>query len=211
VTDPAAHHPSSRPAARPQPGAPLQFRWRKWDGGAHWVNDCVYLGSDRWGDWVGQPDGWRNVRPGLEFLADGPNVTLLPPSGDYAMTVHGSPRRVRIYIDIAWDVHWENREPQGIDMDLDVVKAIDERGLFIDDRDEWDEHRVAYGYPLDVVAKLEALAVDLERRVAGAEPPFDDATPETWLVRLAGLAQIAPPPPVDFSHIAGPGAGGAGA
>jgi hypothetical protein len=211
VTDAAAHHPSSRPAERPQPGAPLQFRWRKWDGGAHWVNDCVYLGSDRWGDWVGQPDGWRNVRPGLEFLADGPNVTLLPPSGDYAMTVHGSPRRVRIYIDIAWDVHWENREPQGIDMDLDVVKAIDERGLFIDDRDEWDEHRVAYGYPLDIVAKLEALAVDLERRVAGAEPPFDDATPETWLARLAGLAQVAPPPPVDFSHIAGPGAAGAGA
>ncbi|MDQ7879512.1 DUF402 domain-containing protein [Microbacterium sp. QXD-8] len=191
-------------ADRPVPGAPLQFRWTKWDTSAHWVNDGIYLGSDRWGDWIGQPDGWRNVRPGLEFLADGPNVTLLPPSGDYAMTVHGSPRRVRTYIDIAWDIRWENREPRGIDMDLDVVKAIDGRGLFIDDRDEWDEHRVVYGYPLDLVERLEALAVDLERRVAAAEAPFDDATPDSWLARLSAYDAVAPPPPVSFAGAAGP-------
>lgn len=199
--DAAAEHLLPRPD-RPQIGSPLQFRWRKWDGGPHWVNDCIYLGSDRWGDWVGQPDGWRNVRPGLEFVADGPNVTLVPPSGDFAMTVHGEPRRVRVYIDIAWDVGWENREPRGIDMDLDVVKAIDGRGLFIDDRDEWDEHRVAYGYPLDLVERLEALAVDLERRVAAGEAPFDDATPDAWLARLAALEPVAPPPPVHFPPVA---------
>lgn len=206
---PTAPRPEDHPRTdRPEVGAPLQFRWRKWDGGAHWVNDEIYLGSDRWGDWLGQPDGWRNVRPGLEFLADGPNVTLLPPSGEYAMTVHAFPRRVRIYIDIAWDVHWENREPQGIDMDLDVVKAIDHRGLFIDDRDEWDEHRVAYGYPLDVVQRLEALAVDLERRVGAGEAPFDDATPDAWIERLAAFTAVAPPPPVSFSEafdLGGPG------
>lgn len=209
--------PTQRPgnlnSDRPVPGAPLQFRWRKWDGGPHWVNDCIYLGSDRWGDWVGQPSGWRNVRPGLEFLADGPNVTLIPPSGDYAMTVHGAPRRVRIYIDVAWDIRWDGREPRGIDMDLDVVKAIDGRGLFIDDRDEWDEHRVAYGYPLDLVDRLEALAVDLERRVAAAEAPFDDATPNEWLSRLASHDGVAPPPPVSFASAsdAGPGTGGTAA
>lgn len=175
------------------------------------MNDGVYLGSDRWGDWVGQPDGWRNVRPGLEFLADGPNVTLIPPTGDYAMTVHGSPRRVRIYIDIAWDIRWEQRQPTGIDMDLDVVKAIDGRGLFIDDRDEWDEHRVAYGYPLELVDRLDALAIDLERRVAAAQAPFDDATPDAWLARLAEWDAVAPPPPVDFSDIARSGGPGSAA
>ena len=186
---------------RPETGTALQFRWRKWDGGPHWVNDCVYLGSDRWGDWVGQPGGWRNVRPGLSFPADVPNVTLLPPSGDYAMTVHALPHRVRTYIDIAWDIRWENREPQGIDMDLDVVKALDGRGLYIDDRDEWDEHRIAYCYPLGLVERLEALAVDLERRVADGEPPFDDATPDAWLARLAALEAVAPPPPVHFPAV----------
>ncbi|WP_203580216.1 DUF402 domain-containing protein [Microbacterium hibisci] len=205
----AQFHPN-RPD-RPVVGAALQFRWRKWDGGAHWVNDCIYLGSDRWGDWVGQPDGWRNVRPGLEFLADGPNVTLVPPSGDYAMTVHGSPRRVRIYIDVAWDVRWVDREPRGIDMDLDVVKAIDGRGLFIDDRDEWDDHRVAYGYPADVVETLEALALDLEQRVAAGHAPFDDATPDAWLTRLAEYDAVAPPPPVFFpAAVDAAGLGGPG-
>ncbi|MFC8679982.1 DUF402 domain-containing protein [Microbacterium ureisolvens] len=211
MTDDAALRYASAPAERPEPGAPLQFRWRKWDGGPHWVNDCIYLGRDRWGDWVGQPAGWRNVRPGLEFVADRPNVTLLPPSGDYTLTVHGSARRVRIYIDIAWDVHWENREPQGIDMDLDVVKAVDGRGLFIDDRDEWDDHRVAYGYPADIVEKLEALALDLERRVGAGTAPFDDATPDAWLARLADYEAVAPPAPVFFADpTAAAGLGGPG-
>jgi len=74
-------------------------------------------------------------------------------------------------------------------MDLDVVKALDGRGLWIDDRDEWDEHLVHYGYPDDVQRHLEALAEDLERRVAVSEPPFDDATADVWLARLADLAR----------------------
>ena len=77
-------------------------------------------------------------------------------------------------------------EPTGIDMDLDVVdRAVG--GIYIDDRDEWDEHRVHYGYPADIVAHLEALAVDLERKVRAAEAPFDEATADAWLERLAAL------------------------
>ncbi|MET0735437.1 MAG: hypothetical protein ABWY55_07320 [Microbacterium sp.] len=173
---------------RPAVGTRLEFRWRKWDGGAHWVHECVYLGSDEWGDWFGQPTGWRSSRPGADFTTSGPNVTLLPPSGDYALTVNEvPPARYRIYIDLAWDAKWDGGEPTGIDMDLDVVHAVDGRGLWIDDRDEWDEHRVRYGYPLDIVDRLEALAVDLERRVAAAEPPFDQVTADAWLARLAAL------------------------
>src|SRR5690349_12758226 len=86
---------------------------------------------------------------------------------------------------------WRKRdgalEPTGIDMDLDVVNAVDGRGIWIDDRDEWDEHRVSYGYPLEVVGKLEALAVDLEKRVRDGVAPFDDATADEWLERLAAL------------------------
>ena len=172
---------------RPAPGTRLLFRWRKWDASPHWHHDCIYLGSDEWGDWFGQPAGWTSSRPGRDFVATAPNVTLLPPSGDYALTVNAPPRRVRIYIDIAWDGRWEAGVPTAIDMDLDVVKAIDERGIWIDDRDEWDEHRVQYGYPLDIVATLEALAVELEQKVTASVPPFDDATSDAWLRRLAEL------------------------
>ena len=60
------------------------------------------------------------------------------------------------------------------------------------DRDEWDEHRVSYGYPLDIVAKLEALALDLEERVRRGVAPFDDATPDAWLERLGALELSEP-------------------
>ena len=60
---------------RPAPGSRLVFRWRKWDGSPHWEHDCVFLGSDRWGDWVGQRSGWRSVRPGREVTADADNAT----------------------------------------------------------------------------------------------------------------------------------------
>jgi protein associated with RNAse G/E len=180
---------------RPEPGTPVVFRWRKWDGAPHWVHDCVYLGADEWGEWFGQPAGWRSHRPGREITTSGPNVTLLPPGGAYVVTINQTPpAHYRIYIDISWDATWEGDEPTGIDMDLDVVRAVDERGLFIDDRDEWDEHRVGYGYPLDIVERLEALAVDLERRVGAHESPFDDATGDRWLARLAELTGPARPP-----------------
>jgi uncharacterized protein len=192
--------PPETPPARPEPGTRLLFRWRKWDGSPHWLHECVYLGRDEWGDWFGQRAGWRSRRPERDYLVDGPNVTLLPPSGLWALTVNiAPPATYRIYIDIGWDVRWAERdgalEPTGIDMDLDVVSAVDGRGIWIDDRDEWDEHRVAYGYPLDVVDELEAVAVDLERRVRAGVAPFDDATPDRWLERLASLELPALEPP----------------
>lgn len=171
--------------ARPEPGTRLLFRWRKWDGSPHWEHDCYYLGADEWGDWFGQPAGWRSARPGREVITIVPNVTLLPPSGDYAFTRNAT-RRTRTYIDIAWDLRWDGGEPVGIDMDLDVVDRADV-GVYIDDRDEWDEHRVQFGYPLDIVQRLEAVATDLEQKVTAAVAPFDDAVPARWFTELERL------------------------
>ncbi len=96
---------------------------------------------------------------------------------------------MRIYIDLAWEVRWDavTGDPVGVDMDLDVVKAIDGRGIWIDDRNEWDEHRVAYGYPVQLVDRLEQVAVDLERQVTASAPPYDDATAAHWLGVLRSL------------------------
>lgn len=173
--------------SRPEPGTRLVFRWRKWDGSPHWEHDCVFLGSDEWGDWFGQLPGWRSSRPGREFVAEHANVTVFPPSGDYAFTRNQRPARTHTYIDLAWDLHWaEDGTPTGIDMDLDVVDR-EVGGVYIDDRDEWDEHRVAFGYPLDIVEQLETLAGDLESRVRAGVAPFDEAVPDAWLERLVAL------------------------
>ena len=180
---------TSAASARPAPGTPLLFRWRKWDGGTHWVHECVYLGSDEWGDWVGQRVGDRSVRPGRDIVTEYPDVTLIPPDGDWVLTRNSPPHRTRIYIDIAWDVSWEDGAPVGIDMDLDVVERVGAE-VYIEDRDEWDEHRVRYGYPLELVDRLEQVAVDLESRVRAGDPPFDDATADRWLARLAQLSEL---------------------
>lgn len=174
--------------ARPGPGTPLVFRWTKWDGSPHWEHECIFLGSDRWGDWVGQRSGWRSARPGREVIAETANVTLIPPVGEYAATFNAAPASYATYIDLAWDVRWDAGTPVGIDMDLDVIRARDGRGIWIDDRDEWDEHRVAYGYPLDIVARLEDAALELEREVTVEEAPFDGATAAHWLAALERLA-----------------------
>lgn len=169
----------------------MVFQWRKWDGSVHWRHECVYLGADEWGDWVGQPEGWHSIRPGAQFYASGPNVTLVPASADFAATVN---RRhhygMRVYIDLGWDVRWSD-DPllvTGIDMDLDVVRVDRERppsegpsGTWVDDRDEWAEHSARFGYPADVMTRLEALALDLETRVRDQDAPFDDVVPDRWL------------------------------
>ena len=179
--------------ARPRPGSEMIMQWRKWDGAPHWRHECLYLGADAWGDWVGQPVGWRSARPGASLVAESPNVTLVPrAASDYALTVNRDhPRGLRIYIDLGWDVRWTD-DPllvTGIDMDLDVVRRTDERGLYIDDRDEWEEHRSRYGYPPEVVAHLEGRARELEQQVGAGHAPFDDATADAWLDRLAVLGR----------------------
>lgn len=171
----------------PVPGTRLTFRWRKWDGAPHWEHDSVFLGSDAHGDWVGQRDGWRSARPGVEAPSHGDSVTLIPPSGEYAATINDTHPRIRIYIDIAWNVRWHAGEPTGIDMDLDVVRARGERGVFVDDRDEWDEHRVHYGYPPEIVERLEAVALDLEAQVTASTAPFDEDTAARWFAVLRDL------------------------
>jgi protein associated with RNAse G/E len=131
-------------------------------------------------------------------VASTDNVTLLPPSGEWVFTANAPAHRTRVYIDLAWDARWDAGVPTGIDMDLDVVEQAD-RGVWIDDRDEWEEHRVKYGYPLDVVDRLEAVTLDLEARVSRREAPFDDATIDRWLGRMTQLhgSFDAEAPPAD--------------
>lgn len=177
------------PAPRPTVGSRMMFRWRKWDGSPHWQHECFYLGSDQWGDWFGQPAGSHSFRPGRDVIIEHPDITLMPPSGDYALTMNAPPHNTRVYIDIAWDVRWsDDNEPSGIDMDLDVVdRAV--QGVYVDDRDEWEEHGEKYGYPADVRAHLEGLTLDLEKRVAAHDAPFDADTAARWFAVLAGLSE----------------------
>ena len=210
MTADADEQPHPNHPDRPAAGAACGFRWRKWDGGAHWVNDEIYLGSDRWGDWLGQPAGWRNTRPGRAFAAERDSVTLVPPSGDFAYaqrhphplactsTSHGmcdgmpAFRPGSTWTSTSSVASRRNRTSTA--RACCAARATSTSRA----RDEWDEHRVAYDYPPHLVERLESVAVELEGRVRSAEAPFDDATAAHWLARLAALPPAAPPAAVTF-------------
>ncbi|WP_040166315.1 YgaC family protein [Microbacterium gorillae] len=173
---------------RPGIGTPVRVAWRKWDGAPHWQHDTVYLGSDEHGDWVGQFSGTRSTWPGHDSYPSDDVVRLIPSDGRHLPMFNGESASYEIYVDIGWDIGWDtDDEITGIDMDLDIIRARDDRGVWVDDRDEWDEHRESYGYPAAVQESLEAHVVEVLEAVRSRTAPFDGPTAERWLRRLRDL------------------------
>ena len=65
-------------------------------------------------------------------------------------TFHGPGGIVWTYVDMTTVPKWAGRTVRAVDLDLDVVEDLD-RNVFVDDQDEFDEHRVEFSYPRDVV------------------------------------------------------------
>lgn len=59
-----------------------------------------------------------------------------------------------------------------IDMDLDVIRTAD-RGVFIDDQDEFAEHSVSMRYPQQLIEDIQAAADGLYHAVKAQQAPFD--------------------------------------
>ena len=172
------------------PGDAVRLEMTKWDGRPHWSMAARYLGSDAAGDWIGLPAATRMSRPGREVTAANEQVGLVPAPGSigggaWLATFHGPGGEVWTYVDMTDRPAWDGRIIRAVDLDLDVIEALDHT-VFVDDEDEFEAHRVAYGYPEDVVA-LAAMSRDMVldalcRRL----PPFDGSA-APWFDRLHGL------------------------
>lgn len=173
--------PSGRPAAHdaPVPGDLVVARNRKYDGGAHWVVPGRHLGSDEHGHWIFQGTGEFISRPGAALYTESDAVLLVPHTGDWVATFYDDahPDGVELYIDLAISHGWRRIRPavvefHMIDMDLDVVRTKS-RGLYVDDEDEFAEHRAVFGYPAELCERLEAATARLTEIVAARHAPFD--------------------------------------
>ncbi|WP_417219071.1 DUF402 domain-containing protein [Arthrobacter sp.] len=160
----------------------------KYDGGAHWVVPGRYLGADRHGHWVIQPQGSLVSRPGAGFAAASDAVCLFPHQGDWVATCYDDshPAGLRLYIDVSCNLGWQPLKLAGwefnsIDMDLDVVRSTT-RGVYLDDEDEFADHAGSMGYPAELVRRLQGAADDLLARVRTGAEPFG-ATADDWFVR----------------------------
>jgi len=182
------HHSTTRVPAGLQPGQLVVARNRKWNGKAHWVVPGRYLGEDRYGWWIFQGTNEFCSRPGAAFYTRSDAVLLVPRSGDWVATFYDDahPNGVRVYVDLAVAHEWTDIRPavtefHVIDMDLDVIRMAG-RGVFIDDQDEFAEHRVAMNYPDRLVDDIQAAADELYHAVKAQHAPFDGTDAE-WFTK----------------------------
>lgn len=150
------------------------------------------LGSDRWGDWIGQRRGAHSFRPGRDLLTDTANVSLIPAdASDWVATFYPDehPDDIEVYIDLVYDVRWSTVDRGhllGIDMDLDVVR-VRTIGAYIDDEDEFDDHAARWSYPVQLTAQLLHTAHELEHAVRDDAAPFNRSTWGPRLELVSGL------------------------
>ena len=174
-------------------GDPVRTEMTKWGERPHWHIPSRWLGSDEHGDWIGIPAGTRMVRPGADVRSPVDQVGLVPPAGapdserGWLATFHapGGPR-VTLYIDITTPPFWDGPVLRAVDLDLDVVRGVDGR-VWIEDEDEFAEHRVELGYPDDVASAAEKSCARVHAAVLRAEAPYDGSH-EPWLAAMTQLS-----------------------
>ena len=103
---------------------------------------------------AGIGDASRSVRARAKAALDSDSevdaVTLVPTGGWYAATFHAPGIWCDLYVDIATPGEWHGDVLRAVDLDLDVVRGWTGR-IWVDDEDEFAEHRVRFGYPAEVV------------------------------------------------------------
>ncbi|MGB0101933.1 MAG: DUF402 domain-containing protein [Nocardioides sp.] len=161
----------------------------KWGDQPHWEFDANYLGSDEHGDWLGIPAGTPMSRPGATYVAPTRQVGLVPPTGGSApergwlATFHDVGGPVQVYVDITTPPVWDGSVLRAVDLDLDVIRGRTGR-VWVDDEDEFADHRIRFGYPQDVVAGAMASCDRVHALVATAAAPYDAPTARRWLARV---------------------------
>lgn len=169
-----------------EPGDLVSVVMTKWGERPHWEMSGYWLGSDEHGDWLGFPRSTWHHRPGYEFDSEVDSVTLLPREGWHVATLHDAGIWVDVYVDLSTPPVREGSVVGAVDLDLDVIRAST-GATYLDDEDEFAEHRVEFGYPTDVVAAVEAEATRLLAAVGSRSAPFDGATAQRWLTTLREL------------------------
>jgi hypothetical protein len=173
-------------------GHPVWVAMSKWGDQPHWEYGALWLGSDDQGDWLGLPAGTPMSRPGYALVSQNDQVALVPaadgPDGErgWFAGFHGEPRDwVDVYVDITTPPVWEGSTVRAVDLDLDVIRRVDD-SVFVDDEDEFAEHRVAFGYPDDVVRAAAQSCDRVHEAVTRRLAPYDGSH-GAWLAALRDL------------------------
>ena len=157
------------------------MRFTKWGGGRHWEFAATVTASDSHGVWVYSPVGTELTRPGHDFTSPVDWMSLVPSGRPWAAAFYDSPgHSTSIYVDMCTEARWCGREVSMVDLDLDVILRTDGT-VILDDEDEFDEHRVALGYPDEIVRLARDSSREVLDAIAHGLEPFRSAGRERLL------------------------------
>jgi hypothetical protein len=165
----------------------------KWPSRPHWEFDAEHLGADEHGTWVGAPVGSLLSRPGVCLVTDQAQVTLVPDDAPFLATFYapGGLAHCDVYVDITTVPSWGTGQPgpvetvTAVDLDLDVVRGWSGR-VWVEDEDEFADHRLRYGYPGDVVRLAATSCEQVRQAVEAGLAPYD-GTAVSWFAALDAL------------------------
>jgi protein associated with RNAse G/E len=158
--------------------------YTKWDGSAHRDYPARRFAEDELGTWVGVTRGTSSVYHGRPSVEQIPFVLLIPHSAWWTGMFNPVPRTSEVYCDIATPARWEDDTVHIIDLDLDVVRRRTTGLVELRDEDEFEEHRVQFGYPDNAVSEARAAAEKLLIALGDGSEPF--ATDyKQWLAQVS--------------------------
>ena len=171
------------------PGTPVEVVMTKWRDRPHWEFPAYFLGADAHGDWLGIPAGTHMSRPGADYVAPVDQVGLVP-AGDasergWLATFHARGGQVEVYVDITTPPRWDGVVLRAVDLDLDVVRGTTGR-VWVDDEDEFAEHRIAFEYPTTLVVHATHTCDHVHAQVLHRAAPYDGSA-TAWLDAVAAL------------------------
>jgi uncharacterized protein len=160
---------------------------RKFDGRPHRQVTARLLGEDEYGTWLATPRGtvvsyhYGTRRTG-RTRHDA--VRLLPDGGWWMAMFLAEPDAREVYCDVITPARWTGvHEITVVDLDIDVVRHRAGRRVEVEDEDEFEEHRVAMGYPDEIVAGALRGAAAVREALIRDEEPFN-AHYLNWLARV---------------------------
>jgi hypothetical protein len=162
------------------PSEMVRVVYSKYDGSAHRDYPARRLAEDELGVWLGVVKGTESVYHGRPSVEQIPFVLLVPHSGWWTGMFNPPPRTSEVYCDMATPARWDGDTVHIVDLDLDVVRRRATGAVELLDEDEFEEHRVRFGYPDDVVAHARAASAELFVQLGNGTEPFATAY-RKWL------------------------------
>ncbi len=154
------------------PSEMVRVVYTKYDGSAHRDYPARRFGADDQGVWVGVTRGTKSVYHGRPSVEQIPFVLLIPHHAWCTAMFNPPPRTSEVYCDVTTPARWEDDTVHIIDLDLDVVRRRATGRVELRDEDEFEQHRVQFGYPDELVVQASAAAQELLTSIGAGEEPF---------------------------------------